>query len=110
MAGDGHVGARDVEGEALRVVELAMLGGRDVRDAGDLARPVDRVGIHRAGDGEATAAPATRRLDEEALERGLAIDRVGAEIAEVPTRLHRQRLVQLGIDGAVERPWPRAVT
>src|SRR5437868_80674 len=42
-AGAHHLGARDVEGEALRVVELAMLGRREVRDALDVTRPADGV-------------------------------------------------------------------
>src|ERR1043165_705109 len=47
-AGAHHLGARDVEGEALRVVELPVLARREVVDAPDFARPADGVGVLRA--------------------------------------------------------------
>ena len=57
-----HVGAGDVQREALRGVERGVLGRRQMLDALDVGRPVDVAGILRPGDDEAqlrrAAAPA----------------------------------------------------
>ena len=41
VTGPHHIGARDVQREALRVVETAMLRGRKVIDALDIRGPLD---------------------------------------------------------------------
>src|SRR4051794_41802266 len=60
-------------------------------DALDIYRPRDVVGIERAGDREFEMRRLPRRLDEEALERRLAVRAVGAEVAQIPPRLEVHR-------------------
>src|SRR4051794_26869095 len=52
VAGTNHVGASDVEGEVLPVVESAMLGWGEMVDALDVGRPLNGSRILRAGDDE----------------------------------------------------------
>ena len=53
-----HVGPRDVERQALGVVEGAVLGGRQVLDALDVGGPGDVVRVLRPGDDETAFRPA----------------------------------------------------
>src|SRR4051812_49492562 len=64
-------------------------------DALDICRPRDVVGIERAGDREFEMRRLPRRLDQEALERRLAVRAVGAEVAQIPPRLEVHRRVGL---------------
>ena len=66
-----------------------MLGRRQMLDALDIGGPVDVGRILRSGDDEAARRPLPRRLDQQPLERRLAIGAVGAEIAEIPAQRHR---------------------
>jgi hypothetical protein len=78
-----------------------------VLDPLDVGGPVDAVRVLRAGDDEAEVGAAAGGLEEQAVEGGLSVVAVGAEIAQVPAlggagvgRVGR------GVDGAVERLGP----
>ncbi len=103
IPGGNHVGAREVEGETLTVVESAVAGGRQVLDALHVAWPNDVLRILRAGDDEPTRRQIHRRLHQQALESGLPVHAVSAEIAEVPLRLARLGIIRGRIHRAVER-------
>src|SRR5437764_9311912 len=73
-------------------------------DALDILGPSQFRRIERAGDREPTPRPAPRWLAQQAVESGLAVSAVGAEIAESPARFRSYRAVLVGIDAAVKRP------
>ena len=103
-AGADHGGARHVQREALRGVERAVV--RRAR-CGSRARRSRASAIVAGYCGPATtkrpSRQCARRLEQQALERGLPIVAVGAEIAEVPAHVSRDlRVVQLRVDRAVE--------
>jgi hypothetical protein len=68
----------------------------------DVGRPVDRHGILRAGDHEPQVREAAGRLDQQPLQRRLAIVRVGAEVGQVPALRNVERLVGGGVDRAIK--------
>src|SRR6185312_3750012 len=76
----GHVPPRDVQCQARGGIERRVLGRRDVPDEPDVACPGKIGWVARAAEHEALCGPATRRLDEERLERRLAVRRIGAEV------------------------------
>ena len=59
-AGGDHVGARDVQREARGGVECGVLGRRQMLDPLDVRRPVDAVGILRAGDARSCSCGSRR--------------------------------------------------
>ncbi len=85
-AGPNHVGARHVQREPLRGVEVAMARRRHVDLALDIERPPHVVRVLRAGDDEASLRPPARGLEHEAIEHGLPIVAVGSEVPEIPAR------------------------
>ena len=58
-----------------------MFGGRDMLETLDIGGPIDARGILRSGYRETQMRRATRRLDQQSLQRRLAVVTVGAEIA-----------------------------
>ena len=103
VAGGDHVGAGDVEGEAAGRVEARVIGRGEVLDALDVRRPGDVGRVERPGDGEAPVGRAAGRLEEQAVERRLAVGAVGAEVGEVPAGGDLPPSVGGGVDRAVER-------
>ena len=83
-AGGDHVGAGDVQREALRCRSRGARRGGRCSMRSTLAGQRDVGRILRAGDDEAACRPAARRLQQQALERRLAVVAVGAHVAEVP--------------------------
>ena len=104
VPGADHVGAGDVQGEAARGVEGRMVGRRHVLQPLDVGGPVDLVGVLRPGHHEAPLRRAAGGLEQQPLQRRLAVGAVGAEIAQVPARRRvGQRPVGRRVHGAVQR-------
>jgi hypothetical protein len=93
-----HVSARDVQSEPLRIVECAMFPRRQVGQAIDVCRPANRAWILRSSDDESRLARPTGGLEEQALERWLAIVAVRPHVPNIPARTPPFRIVQLGIE------------
>ncbi|MCW0416864.1 hypothetical protein NB689_002618 [Xanthomonas sacchari] len=80
-----------------------MLRRRQVRAALHVVRPDDVRRIQRTGDHEAALRPGQRRLQQQPLQRRLAVVAVGAHVAQVVTMRLRLRPVLLRIERAVQR-------
>ncbi len=103
VAGSDHGIAGDVERVALGAVEGAVFGGRHVLAVLDVAGPDDVGRILGPGHREAAIGPAASRFQQQSLNPRLAVAAVGAEIAEIPAGRQALGVVQLGVDGAVQR-------
>src|SRR5579883_1768141 len=110
-AGHRHVAAGEIEGVALGAIERGVPLGREMLDAVDIGRPADVGWILGTGDDEPPSGQPPRRLDQQALERRLAILAIGPKVAELPgrdrdrafCRVCGDRRVHLRVDGAVQR-------
>ena len=77
-------------------------------DEPDVLGPGERLRIARARQDEAPAGPAARRLDEQGVQRRLAVGGPGADEGQIrgEGRVRLGRAVNLGVDVAVERRGP----
>jgi hypothetical protein len=75
----------------------------------DVRRPVDLGWIQRPGDEEAIAGAFASRLNEQALEAGLSVSGIGAQVAQSAAERVGRTLdgsMQAGIDRPVQRRGP----
>src|ERR1043165_6718182 len=79
-----------------------MRGGGEMFDAFDVRGPEDLSRIHWSGNDRLQVARATRRFDQQLVERWLTIDAVGAHVTDVPLRFAHFGKIDLRIDGAVQ--------
>ena len=98
-----HRSAGNVQGEALRRIECRMIGRRDMLQPLDIVGPVDPGRILWPSDHEPHLGQAARGLQQQPVQRRLAIGAVGAEIAEVPAWVGRQRPPPCFVNSAMYR-------